>query len=106
VSTVVAQRALNRALLARQLLLSRDARGPVEAIEQLAGLQAQLPRPPFIGLWSRLANFDRTALLDAIHARTIVRVTAMRGTLTCSQRATTARGAGRCSLPSRAASPR
>jgi hypothetical protein len=81
VPTVLTQRALNRALLARQLLLARDARGPVEALEQLAGLQAQSPRPPFIGLWSRLRDFERTALRDAIHSRTVVRVTAMRGTL-------------------------
>jgi len=80
-ANVLSQRALNRALLARQMLLSRESRTPLEAIEQLAGLQAQLPRPPFIGLWSRLRDFERAALLDAVHARSIVRVTAMRGTL-------------------------
>jgi Winged helix DNA-binding domain len=80
-ATILTRRDLNRALLARQLLLSRDARTPEEAIEQVAGLQAQLARPPFIGLWSRLSSFDRADLLRALHARTIVRVTAMRGTL-------------------------
>jgi hypothetical protein len=78
---VLTRRELNRALLARQLLLSRDARSPEAAIEQVAGLQAQLARPPFIGLWSRLSAFTREDLLHALHARTIVRVTAMRGTL-------------------------
>jgi len=80
-ATVLTGRALNRALLARQLLLSRASREPVEAIEQVAGLQAQLARPPFIGLWSRLRDFDRVALAAAVHTRSVVRVTAMRGTL-------------------------
>ena len=80
-ASILSQRALNRALLARQMLLSRERRTPLEALEQVAGLQGQLPRPPFIGLWSRLEAFDRTALVDAVIARTIVRVTAMRGTL-------------------------
>lgn len=57
-SSPLSPRALNRALLARQLLLSRAAIPPLAALEQLAGLQAQLARPPFIGLWTRLANFD------------------------------------------------
>lgn len=50
-------------------------------LEQVAGLQAQLARPPFIGLWTRLRSFDRQALIDALESRTVVRVTAMRGTL-------------------------
>lgn len=78
---VLTRRELNRALLARQWLLSREARDPVAALEHLAGLQAQLPRPPVIGLWSRLRDFDRASLLDAVQARSVVRVTAMRGTL-------------------------
>jgi Winged helix DNA-binding domain len=80
-ATILTRRDLNRALLARQLLLSRETRTPEDAIERVAGLQAQLARPPFIGLWSRLSSFDKADLLHALHARTIVRVTAMRGTL-------------------------
>ena len=72
---------LNRATLARQMLLARESRDVVSAVEQLAGLQAQLARPPFVGLWTRLEGFRRQALIDALHARAIVRVTAMRGTL-------------------------
>ena len=79
--TVLTRRDLNRALLARQWLLSREARTPADAVEHLAGLQAQLPRPPFIGLWSRIRDFDRRHLVAAVHGRAIVRVTAMRGTL-------------------------
>ncbi len=74
-------RALNRATLARQMLLERAA-VPVEgAVARLFGMQAQIPRPPFIGLWSRLAGFDRQALATALGERRVVRATAWRGTL-------------------------
>jgi hypothetical protein len=78
---LLSKRQLNRALLARQLLLAREPVTPVAAIERLAGLQAQLARPPFIGLWTRLSRFTREDLLKVLHARTVIRVTAMRGTL-------------------------
>lgn len=74
-------RDLNRATLARQLLLVRAKTTPLAAIEQLAGLQAQVPRPPFLGLWTRVANFERADLHALIHARTAVRATMMRGTI-------------------------
>lgn len=75
-------RALNRATLARQHLLKRSKQhGPLEMIEQLAGMQAQVAWPPFVGLWSRLESFDRASLLTLLHARKVVRATAMRGTL-------------------------
>jgi hypothetical protein len=54
---------------------------PVRAVERLAGMQAQLARPPYIGLWSRLAGFRREQLTRALLRRDIVRVTSMRGTL-------------------------
>lgn len=74
-------RQINRATLARQMLLARATLPPVKAIEQLAGMQAQQPRPPFIGLWTRLAHFQRDELCKLLHQRQVVRVTAMRGTL-------------------------
>ncbi len=74
-------RDLNRATLARQLLLARAKTTPLAAIEQLAGLQAQVPRPPFLGLWSRVADFERADLHALIHARSVVRATMMRGTI-------------------------
>jgi hypothetical protein len=80
-SPVLSQRALNRATLARQLLLERAAVKPALAVERLAGLQAQLPRPPYVALWSRLAGFTREQLGAAIHSRALVRGTMMRGTL-------------------------
>jgi hypothetical protein len=74
-------RRLNRATLARQLLLGR-ARLPVaQALSRLFALQAQWPRPPFLALWSRLEAFARAQLLDPLHARTIVRAPLLRGTL-------------------------
>jgi hypothetical protein len=72
---------LNRALLARQMLLSREAVSVPDAIARLVGLQAQLARPPFVGLWTRVQGFRRSDLLVALHERQVVRVTAMRGTL-------------------------
>lgn len=74
-------RELNRATLARQMLLAREKRPLVKAIEHVCGLQAQLPRPPFTGLWSRLETFSRADLASAVHKRTVVRATSMRGTI-------------------------
>jgi len=74
-------RALNRATLARQLLLRREAIGVVDAVARLAGMQAQVPKPPFLGLWSRVEGFTRESLRDAIARRELVRATLMRGTI-------------------------
>ncbi|MFL6203176.1 MAG: winged helix DNA-binding domain-containing protein [Thermoanaerobaculia bacterium] len=74
-------RQLNRATLARQMLLSRETATAVAAVERLAGLQAQLARPPFVGLWARLEGFRRSDLLEPLQRREIIRATAMRGTL-------------------------
>lgn len=74
-------RALNRALLARQMLLARDETPAALAIERLNGLQAQEARPPFIALWSRLRDFRREDLLTALHERKVVKATFTRGTL-------------------------
>ncbi|GAA1549071.1 winged helix DNA-binding domain-containing protein [Actinomadura kijaniata] len=74
-------RDLNRATLARQMLLARERVGVVPAVERLGGMQAQEPRPPFLGLWSRVEGFAAADLLAALHDRAIVRATAMRGTL-------------------------
>jgi hypothetical protein len=75
------RRHLNRATLARQMLLERAEILPVAAVEHLAGMQAQEPKPPFVGLWSRLAGFTRDDLHWALHERQLVRGTLMRGTL-------------------------
>ena len=63
------------------MLLERSA-VPVEAaVARLAGMQAQIPRPPYIGLWTRLAGFEREELSTALRERRVVRATAWRGTL-------------------------
>lgn len=74
-------RELNRALLARQMLLARQKVGVVDAIERLGALQAQWPRAPYVGLWSRIAPFARDDLERAIGTRRVVKATLMRGTL-------------------------
>lgn len=80
-ATELSLRALNRALLARQMLLERAACTPEVAVARLAGMQAQIPRPPYLGLWTRLAGFEREKLTTALHERRIVRATAFRATL-------------------------
>ena len=79
--TLISQRALNRAYLARQMLLARERVTALQAVERLVAMQAQVARPPFIGLWTRLHGFGRSELAQALHARTVVRVTSLRSTL-------------------------
>ena len=77
---VLTTRALNRATLDRQMLLRRAKVSVLAGIERLVGLQAQLPNPPYIGLWSRLASFERDDLTRLIEKRRVVRSTMMRAT--------------------------
>jgi Winged helix DNA-binding domain len=74
-------RALNRALLARQLLLERSDLPIARALESLAGLQAQYAPSPYIGLWSRLQGLRREALTTALVERDAVQGTLMRSTI-------------------------
>jgi hypothetical protein len=74
-------RALNRATLERQLLLRRAALAPRQAVEHLAGLQAQAPLAPYVGLWTRLAGFRHQQLKDLLTERAVVRAHLMRNTV-------------------------
>ncbi len=78
---VLSLRALNRATLARQLLLRRSAMAPLAAVEHLVGMQAQLPLNPYLGLWSRLEAFDPETLGNLVLDRSVVRVPVMRSTI-------------------------
>jgi hypothetical protein len=74
-------RELNRATLARQLLLERRRRSPAAVIERLVGMQAQWPPAPYVGIWTRTASFRRDMLERELARRTVVKATVMRMTL-------------------------
>jgi hypothetical protein len=74
-------RALNRATLARQLLLRRSSVPVLDAVEHLVGLQAQIPLNPYLGLWSRVAGFRPESLSDLLIDRAVVRGVVIRGTI-------------------------
>ena len=78
---VLGQRRLNRALLARQLLLERSGLSLVEAVEQVGGLQTQYAPSGYVGLWSRLRDFERPMLTHALQERRLVQATLMRATI-------------------------
>ncbi|MFC4946258.1 winged helix DNA-binding domain-containing protein [Pseudonocardia sp. GCM10023141] len=74
-------RALNRATLARQFLLTRADVPVLDAVAQLGGLQAQEPQEPIVGLWSRLRGFDPATLSELLVDRKVVRTHLMRRTV-------------------------
>ncbi len=75
------RRALNRALLARQMLLRRHDLSAADAIEHLVGMQAQAPKSPYFGLWTRLHGFQPDHLASLIHERLAVRIALIRSTI-------------------------
>jgi hypothetical protein len=78
---VLTQRELNRALLARQMLLER-ASVPVEAaLEQVGGLQTQYAPSGYVGLWTRLADFRRSTLTELLEDRRVIQATLLRVTI-------------------------
>jgi Winged helix DNA-binding domain len=78
---ILTQRELNRALLERQFLLSRRREALPRALERLGGIQAQYAPSMYIGLWSRLADFERDSLTRALGRRTVIQATLMRSTI-------------------------
>ena len=78
---VLTQRELNRATLARQLLLERKRLSPAAVIERLVGMQAQSPSAPYVVIWTRTTSFRRATLERELARGTVVRATMMRQTL-------------------------
>jgi hypothetical protein len=78
---VLTQRELNRALLARQLLLERSTASLPRVLERMGGLQAQYAPSMYVGLWSRVEGFGRDQLTRALERRSVVQGTLMRSTI-------------------------
>jgi winged helix DNA-binding protein len=78
---VLTLRELNRATLARQLLLERKRIAPVALVERLVGMQAQWPSAPYVGIWTRATGFRREALERELARGAVVKATVMRQTL-------------------------
>ncbi|MFD9353574.1 winged helix DNA-binding domain-containing protein [Streptomyces sp. NPDC060031] len=78
---VLDTRSLNRATLARQLLLSRAEMSARDAVEHLLGLQAQNVKPPYFQLYARLAGFRPAELAALMESRQTVRMVTMRSTI-------------------------
>jgi hypothetical protein len=78
---ILTTRHLNRALLARQLLLERVDLPLPEAISRVGGLQTQYAPSGYVGLWTRLGAFQRDDLTRALGDRTVVQATLMRTTI-------------------------
>jgi len=75
------ERELNRALLARQLLLERVKAPLPRVLERMGGLQAQYAPSMYIGLWSRVEGLERDAVTRALERRSIVQGSMMRATI-------------------------
>jgi hypothetical protein len=75
------ERELNRALLERQLLLARSDLPIDRAVEQVGGLQTQYAPSGYVGLWTRLATFERDDLTRALEGRSVIQATLIRATI-------------------------
>jgi len=78
---ILSERELNRALLARQLLLERATSPIPRAIEGIGGLQTQYAPSAYIGLWSRVDGLERDHLTRALERRAVIQGTLMRVTI-------------------------
>src|SRR3712207_2847698 len=80
-------RTINRALLARQGLLERRELPLPDALDAMGGLQAQYAPSMYVGLWSRVAAFERDSLTRALERREVVQATLLRSTIHLVSRA-------------------
>ena len=74
-------RELNRALLARQMLLERVSAPLPRVLERMGGLQAQYAPSMYVGLWSRVEGLERDAVTRGLERRSIVQASMMRATI-------------------------
>jgi hypothetical protein len=74
-------RQLNRATLSRQMLVEREAISMPAVLDRLVGLQAQAALAPYVGLWTRVPDFEREHLAGLIEDRSVVKGAWIRGTL-------------------------
>lgn len=77
----LSRRELNRAVLARQLLLERRRTSLPRVLERIGGIQAQYAPSMYVGLWSRIDRLERDDLTRALERRTVVQGTLMRATI-------------------------
>ncbi|SDP62079.1 winged helix DNA-binding domain-containing protein [Lentzea jiangxiensis] len=77
----LSQDQLNRALIERQMLRERAGKSALATIEHLVGIQAQEPKSPYVGLWTRIHDFRPQELEDLLTRREAVRILLMRGTI-------------------------
>jgi len=78
---VLDQRALNRALLARQLLLEPRGGALAGALERIGGIQAQYAPSMYVGAWSRIQGLERETVTRALERRRVVQGTLLRATI-------------------------
>ncbi len=78
---VLTERELNRALLARQLLLGRAKTPLPRALERIGGIQAQYAPSMYIGLWARVEGLERDQLTGALERKSVVQGSMMRSTI-------------------------
>jgi hypothetical protein len=102
----VTARQLNRATLARQLLLRREPVDVAEAIRRVGAVQAQEPASPYLALWNRVAGFDPADLDAAFTSHAVVKATP-RPMRSMSSRARTEPSCSTCPVrPARPPTPR